>query len=265
MEFVSSSTRSERQSGSSAARVTSWSSREGAGARRLLVSMVLLLVPARAGRMSAAKYKEATRALSDGAEWVIGEGAHYFWRAHAAMATPPAAGESWYLHSGSAQLPTGVQALIKKPDGTPATRSPDSAAMLNYHGGGGVVWREHAGGHLLFPRLWAMLPPSCKRAVVWNPETSKLDGVSAPPKCTASAPGHGYLDVPPGTTPEALQRTPANPLLILLEAKCLAGLLPHPKGKGPREALQPVIAGMVLQRQHDILSRHRERLCSVVA
>ena len=101
--------------------------------------------------------------------------------------------------------------------------------------------------------------------VLWNPETAKLDGVSAPPKCTASAPGHGYLDVPPGTTPEALQRTPANPLLILLEAKCLAGLLPHPKGKGPREALQPVIAGMVLQRQHDILSRHRERLCSVVA
>ena len=169
MEFVSSSTRSERQSDSSAARVTSWSSREGAGARRLLVSMVLLLVPARAGRMSAAKYKEATRALSDGAEWVIGEGAHYFWRAHAAMATPPAAGESWYLHSGSAQLPPGVQALIKKPDGTPATRSPDSAAMLNSRTSGGVVWPEHAGGHLLFPSLWAMLPPSCKRAVSGTP------------------------------------------------------------------------------------------------
>jgi hypothetical protein len=91
----------------------------------------------------------------------------------------------------------------------------------------------------------------CKRAVVWNPETSKLDGVSAPPKCTASAPGHGYLDVSLGTTPEALRTTPANPLLILLEAKCLAGLLPHPKGKGPREALQPVIADMVLHRQHD--------------
>lgn len=262
MEFVSSSTRSERQSGSSAARVTSWSSREGAGARRLLVSMVLLLVPARAGRMSAAKYKEATRALSDGAEWVIGEGAHYFWRAHAAMATPPAAGESWYLHSGSAQLPTGVQALIKKPDGTPATRSPDSAAMLNYRTSGGVVWPEHAGGHLLFPRLWAMLPPSCKRAVLWNPATSKLDGVSA--RGDRSQPGrHGHtLRAVRGAREADQARAVARHVCQrAVGDTCSLSSLRHPAAR----AGSPMTLYYSIPRPADILSRHRERLCSVVA
>ena len=124
------------------------------------------------------------------------------------MATPPPAGESWYLHSGSARLPNGLQALIKEPDGAPTTRSPNSAAMLGYRGGGGVAWPEHAHNHLLFPRLYALLPPSCKRAVIWNPDTAKLDGVSAPPKCSAASPGYGYMDVPPGTTPEALRPQP---------------------------------------------------------
>ena len=82
--------------------------------------------------MSVVEYNEATQALNDGAERVVGAGDHYFWRSHAAMATPPPAGESWYLHAGSARLPIGLQALIKKPDGAPATRSPDSAAMLGY-------------------------------------------------------------------------------------------------------------------------------------
>ena len=41
------------------------------------------------------------------------------------------------------------------------------------------------------------------------------------------------------------------PLLILLEVQCLAGLLPDPTGKGPREALQPAIAGMVRKRDDD--------------
>ena len=40
-------------------------------------------------------------------------------------------------------------------------------------------------------------------------------------------------------------------MLILLEVQCLAGLLPHPTGNGPREALQPAIAGMVRWRVDD--------------
>ena len=184
---------------------------------------MVLLAPARAAKMTMVEYKAATRALIDGAERVDGAGGKYFWHATAAMATPAAAGESWYLHSGSERLPIGLQALIKKPDGTPATRSPDSAAVLGYTGSGGVTWPNHAYNHLVFPRLWALLPPTCKRAVVWNPESAKLDGVSVPPKCSAAAPGYGYMDVPAGTSTEALQRRPNNPLLILLEAKCLAG------------------------------------------
>ena len=159
MEFPSSSTRP-------------WSSREGAVAWRLVASMMVLLAPARAAKMSLVEYKEATRALNDGAERVDGAGDHYFWRANVAMATPPAAGESWYLHSGSARLPIGLQALIKKRDGAPATRSPDSATMLGYQGSGGVAWPEHAHNHLLYPRLYALLPPICKRAVVWSRRSS---------------------------------------------------------------------------------------------
>ena len=59
------------------------------------------------------------------------------------------------------------------------------------------------------------------------------------------------MDVPAGTSPEALLRRPGNPLLILLEAKCLAGVLPHPKGTGPREALQPAIADMLRAHSDD--------------
>tara|TARA_B100000780_G_scaffold124552_1_gene87346 strand:- start:80 stop:268 length:189 start_codon:yes stop_codon:yes gene_type:complete len=62
--------------------------------------MVVLLAPARAARMSVVEYTEATRALNDGAERVDGSGGHYFWRAHAAMASASPAGESWYLYSG---------------------------------------------------------------------------------------------------------------------------------------------------------------------
>ena len=51
---------------------------------------------------------------------------------------------------------------------------------------------------------------------------------------------------------ECLARSPKPfPLLILLEVQCLAGLLPDPTGKGPREALQPAIAEMVRQREDD--------------
>ena len=190
LEFPSSSTRPERRSTRSDACARPWGSREGAVAWRLVASMMVLLAPARAAKMSLVEYQDATRALNDGAERVGGAENHYFWRANAAMATPAAAGESWYLHSGSARLPIGLQAQIKKPDGAPATRSPDSASMLGYKGSGGVAWLEHAHNHLLFPRLWALLPPSCKRAVLWNPETAKLDGVSAPPKCSTAAPGY---------------------------------------------------------------------------
>ena len=251
LEFPSSSTRPECRSRRSDACARPWSSREGAVAWRLVASMMVLLAPARAAKMSLVEYAEAIRALDDGAERVGGAEGKYFWRANAAMAATPPDRESWYLHSGSAHLPIGLQALIKKPDGAPATRSPDSAAMLGYTGSGGVAWPNHAHNHLVFPRLWALLPPSCKRAVLWNPETAKLDGVSAPPRCSAAAPGYGYMDVPAGTSPEALQRRPGNPLLILLEAKCVAGVLPHPKGTGPREALQPAIAGMVRWRADD--------------
>ena len=96
MEFLSSSTRSGRRSTRSDACAKPWSSREGASATSILV----LLAPARAAKMSAVEYNEATQALNDGAERVVGAGDHYFWRAHVAMATPPPAGESWYLYSG---------------------------------------------------------------------------------------------------------------------------------------------------------------------
>ena len=124
MEFLSSLTRPERRSTRSDACARPWSSREGAGAWRLVASVMVLLAPARAAKMTMVEYKAATRALIDGAERVDGAGGKYFWHATAAMATPAAAGESWYLHSGSERLPIGLQALIKKPDGTPATRSP---------------------------------------------------------------------------------------------------------------------------------------------
>ena len=212
---------------------------------------MLLLAPAHAAKMSPAQYQEATQSLQHGAEWVPGGGGHYFWRAHAAMATPPAAGESWYLHTGPGLLPADLLEQIMTPDGTPATQSPDSAQLLNYKGSGGVTWPDHAHGHLLYPRVFALAPPSCKRAVLWNPETSKLDDVSAPSECTASAPGHGYLNVQAPSF-ECLARSPKPfPLLILLEVQCLAGLLPDPTGKGPREALQPAIAGMVRKRDDD--------------
>ena len=100
MEFLSSSTRSGRRSTRSDACAKPWSSREGASAWRLLASILVLLAPARAAKMSVIEYNEATQALNDGAERVVGAGDHYFWRAHAAMATPPPAGESWYLYSG---------------------------------------------------------------------------------------------------------------------------------------------------------------------
>jgi len=227
-----------------------WSSRKGA-VQRLLVGGMLLLAPAHAAKMSMAEYEEATQAMQHGAEWVRGGGGHYFWQAHAAMATPPAAGESWYLHTGPGLLPADLLKQIMAPDGTPATDSPDSAQLLGYRGSGGVTWPDHAHGHLLYPRVFALAPPSCKRAVLWNPETSKLDDVSAPSECTASAPGHGYLDAQ-AASPECLARSPKPfPLLILLEVQCLAGLLPHPTGKGPREALQPATAGMVRKRDDD--------------
>ena len=227
-----------------------WSSRKGA-VQRLLVGGMLLLAPAHAAKMSTAEYEEATRALQHGAEWVRGGGGSYFWHAHAAMATPPAAGEHWYLHTGPGLLPADLLKQMTTPDGAPATQSPDSAQLLNYKGSGGVTWPDHAHGHLLYPRVFALAPPSCKRAVLWNPETSKLDDVSAPSECTASAPGHGYLDVQAASF-ECLARSPKPfPLLILLEVQCLAGLLPDPTGKGPREALQPAIAGMVRRREDD--------------
>ena len=117
-----------------------WSSREGAVAWRLVASMMVLLAPARAAKMSVVEYKEATRALNDGAERVDGAGDHYFWLAHAAMATPPAAGEHWYLHTGPGLLPADLLKQMTTPDGAPATRSPNSAAVLGYTGSGGVTW-----------------------------------------------------------------------------------------------------------------------------
>ena len=134
LEFPSSSTRPERRSTRSDACARPWSSREGAVAWRLVASMMVLLAPARAAKMSLVEYQDATRALNDGAERVGGAGGKYFWHANAAMATPAAAGESWYLHSGSARLPIGLHAQIKKPDGAPATRSPYSASILGYQG-----------------------------------------------------------------------------------------------------------------------------------
>ena len=104
MEFLSSSTRPERRSTRSDACARPWGSREGASAWRLLVSMVVLLAPARAAKMSEVEYKEAIRALNDGAERVDGAGDHYFQRAHVSDGHT---GESWYLHSGSARLPHG--------------------------------------------------------------------------------------------------------------------------------------------------------------
>ena len=168
LEFPSSSTRPERRSTRSDACARPWSSREGAVAWRLVASMMVLLAPARAAKMSVVEYKEATRALNDGAERVDGAGDHYFWLAHAAMATPPAAGEHWYLHTGPGLLPADLLKQITTPDGTPATQSPDSAQVLNYKGSGGVTWPDHAHGHLLYPRVYALAPPSCKRAVLWR-------------------------------------------------------------------------------------------------
>ena len=81
--------------------------------------------------MSPAEYQEATQALQHGAEWVRGGGGHYFWRAHPAMATPPAAGETWYLHTGPGLLPADLLKQMTTPDGAPATQSPDSAQLLN--------------------------------------------------------------------------------------------------------------------------------------
>ena len=99
MSIPSSQSRPAREPQANVACGTAWSSRKGA-AWRLLVGAMLLLAPAHAAKMSPAEYQEATQALQHGAEWVPGGGGHYFWRAHAAMATPPAAGESWYLHTG---------------------------------------------------------------------------------------------------------------------------------------------------------------------
>jgi len=107
-----------------------WSSRKGA-VQRLLVGAMLLLAPAHAAKMSMAQYQEATRALQHGAEWVRGGGGSYFWHAQAAMATPPAAGESWYLHTGPGLLPADLLKQMTTPDGAPATRSPNSAAVLS--------------------------------------------------------------------------------------------------------------------------------------
>ena len=250
MSIPSSQSRPVREPHAKVACGIGWSSRKGA-VQRLLVGGMLLLAPAHAAKMSPAEYQEATRALQHGAEWVRGGGGHYFWLAHPAMATPPAAGESWYLHTGPGLLPADLLKQMTTPDGTPATQSPDSAQLLNYKGSGGVTWPDHAYGHLLYPRVFALAPPSCKRAVLWNPETSKLDDVSAPSECTASAPGHGYLDAQAASFECLAKRPKPFPLLILLEAQCLAGLLPHPTGKGPREVLQPAIAGMVQQRHDD--------------
>ena len=123
---------------------------------------------------------------------------------------------------GDGHPPADLLKQITTPDGRPATHSPDSAQLLNYKGSGGVTWPNHAHGHLLYPRVYALAPPSCKRAVLWNAETFKLDDVSAPSECTASAPGHGYLDVQASSF-ECLARSPKPfPLLILLEVQCLA-------------------------------------------
>ena len=81
MEFLSSSTRPERRSTRSDACARPWSSRQGAVAWRLVASMMVLLAPARAAKMSVVEYAEAIRALDDGAERVGGAGGKYFWRA----------------------------------------------------------------------------------------------------------------------------------------------------------------------------------------
>ena len=88
MSIPSSQSRPAREPHANVARGTAWSSQKG-GTRRLLVGAMLLLAPAHAAKMSPAEYQEATRALQHGAEWVRGGGGHYFWRAHAAMATRP--------------------------------------------------------------------------------------------------------------------------------------------------------------------------------
>jgi hypothetical protein len=168
------------------------------------------------------------------------------------LAMPPSAGEHWYLFTGSAPLPAALLSLISTPEGVPATKSPDAAQLISWKGSGGVTWHDHAHNHLPFPRVYTLLPPSCKRAVIWNRETSKLDGVSPPSECSTSAPGHGFIHVPlGGDLPECLQTHPANNLLIVLEAQCVAGLIPHPTGKGPREALQPVFNNKVEPRIDD--------------
>ena len=169
MPIPSSQSRSAREPHANVACGTAWSSGKGA-AWRLLVGAMLLLAPAHAAKMSPAEYQEAAQAMQHGAEWVRGGGGHYFWRAHAAMATPPAADESWYLHTGPGLLPAELLKQITTPDGTPATRSPDSAQLLGYKGSGGVTWPNHAHGHLFYPRVFALAPPSyLQRGVVTNP------------------------------------------------------------------------------------------------
>ena len=169
MPIPSSQSRSAREPHANVACGTAWSSRKGA-AWRLLVGAMLILAPAHAAKMSPAEYQEAAQAMQHGAEWVRGGGGHYFWRAHAAMATPPAAGESWYLHTGPGLLPADLLEQITTPDGTPATQSPDLAQLLNYKGSGGVTWPDHAHGQLLYPRVFALAPPSyLQRGVVTNP------------------------------------------------------------------------------------------------
>ena len=68
MEFLSSLTRPERRSTRSDACARPWSSREGAGAWRLVASVMVLLAPPRAAKMTMVEYMAATRALIDGAE-----------------------------------------------------------------------------------------------------------------------------------------------------------------------------------------------------
>ena len=103
--------------------------------------------------MPATTYDTALVNLSRGAPHVVDDKGRFYWNARAAAPWLPAG--SWYLHSGGRALPTGLAAMLTKPDGSPwspLTTSPDAKLLISGENLGTVVWKNKASCSRSSPR-----------------------------------------------------------------------------------------------------------------
>ena len=196
--------------------------------------MYCLVDPVDAAKMNEKEHAEAVRSLARGDPTVSDRNGNYFWKVEPSVA-PTLPKGSWYLYFGSGSMPQELMALVKQPDGRPATKAPKSSVLLSYTSKlpprVTVPW-YNGSPYLITPALKASVPRSLVLHARWEPDSSTLKLVDAPASCT----GTGYPPTQPGASAD---RNPLPlPQLLLFESAAVAGLLPK---TGVRDAVLPTI------------------------